>query len=286
MHFLYLFFFFFNDTATTEIYTLSLHDALPIYGGARPDRAQPPGTGRGPAVSLRDLLRHRRPAAGGARLHGAPRARSRLQPADRDAGRAPGEVLSGRGVSSELSRAPSRSAVHRLQRPAQARAIEGAAPRAVSAVASPRDLRDSLPRAGRHVLAECPLDQRHEDWPLGVWDVGTEHFPALHGENARTLELDRQGERRGGLIAQKRDAAPRRGIEADASVRVGREHLAQRVQRADERESDGSHARRALNTTFPLERMVFTSVKPADSKACFSSGIFAFIGVTPRRKAA
>src|SRR2546430_10765835 len=26
----HLFFFFFNDTATTEIYTLSLHDALPI----------------------------------------------------------------------------------------------------------------------------------------------------------------------------------------------------------------------------------------------------------------
>src|SRR5687767_15544790 len=26
-------FFFFNDTATTEIYTLSLHDALPIYQG-------------------------------------------------------------------------------------------------------------------------------------------------------------------------------------------------------------------------------------------------------------
>src|SRR6266850_3289527 len=28
------FFFFFNDTATTEIYTLSLHDALPIAGAA------------------------------------------------------------------------------------------------------------------------------------------------------------------------------------------------------------------------------------------------------------
>ena len=28
---IYCFFFFFNDTATTEIYTLSLHDALPIY---------------------------------------------------------------------------------------------------------------------------------------------------------------------------------------------------------------------------------------------------------------
>src|SRR5690348_18448757 len=26
-----IFFFFFNDTATTEIYTLSLHDALPIF---------------------------------------------------------------------------------------------------------------------------------------------------------------------------------------------------------------------------------------------------------------
>src|SRR5688572_32108288 len=28
----FLFVFFFNDTATTEIYTLSLHDALPISG--------------------------------------------------------------------------------------------------------------------------------------------------------------------------------------------------------------------------------------------------------------
>src|SRR2546430_11296493 len=43
---LHLFFFFFNDTATTEIYTLSLHDALPISfprGGARRTRR----TGRG-----------------------------------------------------------------------------------------------------------------------------------------------------------------------------------------------------------------------------------------------
>src|SRR3712207_7874456 len=30
------FFFFFNDTATTEIYTLSLHDALPIFALQRP----------------------------------------------------------------------------------------------------------------------------------------------------------------------------------------------------------------------------------------------------------
>src|SRR2546428_7363782 len=35
MHLLHLvLFFFFNDTATTEIYTLSLHDALPISGRA------------------------------------------------------------------------------------------------------------------------------------------------------------------------------------------------------------------------------------------------------------
>src|SRR5574340_312934 len=38
--------FFFNDTATTEIYTLSLHDALPIYRGSpnpccRPQPARP-----------------------------------------------------------------------------------------------------------------------------------------------------------------------------------------------------------------------------------------------------
>src|SRR2546429_6754269 len=43
-----LFFFFFNDTATTEIYTLSLHDALPISASrswrcARPGRCPYPG---------------------------------------------------------------------------------------------------------------------------------------------------------------------------------------------------------------------------------------------------
>src|SRR2546430_6224796 len=41
-------FFFFNDTATTEIYTLSLHDALPISGapedqGVRREVADPGG---------------------------------------------------------------------------------------------------------------------------------------------------------------------------------------------------------------------------------------------------
>src|SRR5437773_3875419 len=36
-----LFFFFFNDTATTEIYTLSLHDALPIWDWSS-SSAKPP----------------------------------------------------------------------------------------------------------------------------------------------------------------------------------------------------------------------------------------------------
>src|SRR2546430_10933873 len=36
-----VFFFFFNDTATTEIYTLSLHDALPIsWRAVRPARTR------------------------------------------------------------------------------------------------------------------------------------------------------------------------------------------------------------------------------------------------------
>src|SRR3712207_6848283 len=41
---------FFNDPATTEIYTLSLHDALPISGGA--DRA-----GRTPDEASKPLVR-------------------------------------------------------------------------------------------------------------------------------------------------------------------------------------------------------------------------------------
>src|SRR5256885_12467661 len=41
-------FFFFNDTATTEIYTLSLHDALPIYAGR-------PGPDGAPALARHGL---------------------------------------------------------------------------------------------------------------------------------------------------------------------------------------------------------------------------------------
>src|SRR6266568_8660503 len=38
---LFVFFFFFNDTATTEIYTLSLHDALPTCGPRSTDSPRP-----------------------------------------------------------------------------------------------------------------------------------------------------------------------------------------------------------------------------------------------------
>src|SRR2546429_4509525 len=51
------FFFFFNDTATTEIYTLSLHDALPISSAAispsrRSRRASSPDESRSPPFPL------------------------------------------------------------------------------------------------------------------------------------------------------------------------------------------------------------------------------------------
>src|SRR5256885_8474223 len=42
------FFFFFNDTATTEIYTLSLHDALPISAPAGPRPPPPAPRARAP----------------------------------------------------------------------------------------------------------------------------------------------------------------------------------------------------------------------------------------------
>src|SRR3989441_11482006 len=58
------FFFFFNDTATTEIYTLSLHDALPISPYPPPARRR----------AQRDLPRPRRvPRRCGARAGGTRR---------------------------------------------------------------------------------------------------------------------------------------------------------------------------------------------------------------------
>src|SRR5438132_10645808 len=48
--------FFFNDTATTEIYTLSLHDALPISPDGGSHYAPPPGAGAAIRPHLGQLL--------------------------------------------------------------------------------------------------------------------------------------------------------------------------------------------------------------------------------------
>src|SRR3712207_8081912 len=59
--------FLFNDTATTEIYTLSLHDALPIWCRARGGRSEAAhGARRRDADDRRQLPRRRR-ARGAAR---------------------------------------------------------------------------------------------------------------------------------------------------------------------------------------------------------------------------
>src|SRR2546425_6098636 len=71
------FFFFFNDTATTEIYTLSLHDALPISnaGFARAPRCAIPrrrGCSTCPtraAGSRPRRPRHRKPGRGRSEEH-------------------------------------------------------------------------------------------------------------------------------------------------------------------------------------------------------------------------
>src|SRR5438034_9108149 len=52
MHIVFLIFFF-NDTATTEIYTLSLHDALPISDHAGVGRDEEDRRGEDPDVDLR-----------------------------------------------------------------------------------------------------------------------------------------------------------------------------------------------------------------------------------------
>src|SRR5256885_4662293 len=69
-----IYFFFFNDTATTEIYTLSLHDALPIsMRHASPGKGRPAGSLPAPAAHPpRDL-----PGAKGERWQAGPGARRR-----------------------------------------------------------------------------------------------------------------------------------------------------------------------------------------------------------------
>src|SRR3712207_8554658 len=71
-----VFFFFFNDTATTEIYTLSLHDALPICGGGSGFSRWSGDAGRGSRAGASAGGPDRAGAGHRRRLrHGAPRGR-------------------------------------------------------------------------------------------------------------------------------------------------------------------------------------------------------------------
>src|SRR5690349_23961005 len=58
LQYIFVAFFFFNDTATTEIYTLSLHDALPIWAPT----ASPIAPRSGPRLA-RELVRDAEPPA-------------------------------------------------------------------------------------------------------------------------------------------------------------------------------------------------------------------------------
>src|SRR5258707_8150921 len=86
--------FFFNDTATTEIYTLSLHDALPIYerngavGQRDPELTDEVAAGR-------DLGRN------GGEAVGEVRARKLIEEDD-DAGCDQGEVEDGERLAGEV----------------------------------------------------------------------------------------------------------------------------------------------------------------------------------------
>src|SRR5439155_2665291 len=90
--------FFFNDTAPPEIYTLSLHDALPIFAG---DRGSEVGFDRGGAPDPGHVRRGQRRA----RLHGTER-RDQERPAARDPGhlRAEGHDLERPEVVTEADR--------------------------------------------------------------------------------------------------------------------------------------------------------------------------------------
>src|SRR3712207_7387857 len=72
----FLFFFFFNDTATTEIYTLSLHDALPIFDPASADQHEGRRRRRGGPQPARQAVRVGGGGAGLVRLLGTDALRS------------------------------------------------------------------------------------------------------------------------------------------------------------------------------------------------------------------
>src|SRR2546427_7648826 len=98
----FLLFFFFNDTATTEIYTLSLHDALPISRGS-PGRGRAshraPGARRfsGRRTALRRVARAPRAPRGA-----GPRAHARHRDITSGPGSLPGSRPARRGAAARI----------------------------------------------------------------------------------------------------------------------------------------------------------------------------------------
>src|SRR3989454_94421 len=152
---IFIIFFFFNDTATTEIYTLSLHDALPIYGGVgdgqggrgapHPPRVAPR---RGP-VRRAEL----RGAAGGVARVGAVRLREGRLHRGRVGAR--GTARAGRGGNAVSRRS-------RRDEPGGAGEVPPGAPGA--GVSAPRRHADAQGRRTRH--------RRDEPRPEGGDDPG------------------------------------------------------------------------------------------------------------------
>src|SRR5206468_9014933 len=90
----------FTDTATPELYTLSLHDALPIFVG-RPGHFFPPGVHEDPHAQDQRWKRARDPARGG-EVH-PPRAARPEHEADRVRARVRGhEAVRSEEHTSEL----------------------------------------------------------------------------------------------------------------------------------------------------------------------------------------
>src|SRR3989449_153304 len=148
-------FFFFNDTATTEIYTLSLHDALPIWRAAR--RAARPGGPRRAQAS--------RPPAlfAGARLPVARRRSREL-------------ALDGLGA---LARPV---AQRRVRAPANDRLVRG------EGAAQVLELLSRQPEAGERPVADPGLDVLHAAdglERLGGGAVAAELALGLAGEQER-----------------------------------------------------------------------------------------------------
>src|SRR2546422_1914895 len=123
------FFFFFNDTATTEIYTLSLHDALPIFPSAR---GRPGG--------------HHAPGAAGRRTGGAVHPVARVAPVSTGERASRGRGPRRRHRPSGAGRVDGGTF---LRRPGQRLVVVFAGGRTLRGAACPRGRRAYVPGARR-----------------------------------------------------------------------------------------------------------------------------------------